>query len=317
MIEIVYVDPGFGNDKIPFAIDRVTGAYYPLYKMAFGNDGEATQVSADNPFPISLHDGDGNPLTSHLNIATGEYILNSHNNHVHHHMVNKYLTQHTVTETTLAVATVMNDYEIEVVSSAGFVINDYIHINTTFVETTHPKIVDITGNILLLDRRLDGVHNIGDPVVKTIIDMALAGQVGTIAAPQEYVMGPPPGEIWHLTRILFSIVHSSAGDLGLFGNIAALTNGLLIRARINGQYGTLTNWKTNADMKTDMHDIDFDTRSGGQGNYGTSGRGTFTETGAIMRLDGDTNDQLEIYIQDDITDLGFFAMKGQGHHETK
>lgn len=234
---------------------------------------------------------------------------------VHHRIVNQYLHQHTVTETTLAVATVMNDYEIEVATSVGFAVNDWIYLDTTSIETTHPKIISIASNVLTLDRRLDKVHSIGDSVTKVIIDMALSGQVGTMAAPQEYVMGPPPGEIWHLTRMLFSIVHGTAGDLGLFGNISALTNGVLIRARINGQYGTLTNWKTNADMKTDMHDVEFDSRSGGQGNYGTSGRGTFTETGAIVRLDGDTTDQLEIYVQDDITALGFFAMKGQGHVE--
>jgi hypothetical protein len=109
--------------------------------------------------------------------------------------------------------------------------------------------------------------------------------------------------------------HAGAGDLSLFGGIPALTNGCLMRARIDGQYGTLTNWKTNENMKSDMYDVEFDARSGGGGSYGTSGRGSFDRTGAVVRLDGATNDRLEFYVQDDLTALATFTMKAQGHLE--
>jgi hypothetical protein len=112
------------------------------------------------------------------------------------------------------------------------------------------------------------------------------------------------------------MTHGSAGDLGLFGNLAALTNGVLLRAKINGNYGTLTNWKTNANIKTDMFDVVFDNRSGGGGTWGTTGRGTFREAGAVLRLDGDTADQFELYVQDDLTTLLTFTMKVQGHLES-
>lgn len=263
----------------------------------------------------ALHDGDGNPLNAYHDLDTDVYVLDVHVADVHNQIINRYVHQHTATETTLAVDTVPNAYQITVASAVGFAVNDYIHINTTAFETTHPKITAIAGNVFTLDRRLDIAHTVGDRVTKAIIDMALAGQVGTLAAPQEYAMWPEPGTVFHITRILFAMAHGTAGDLGLFGDLAPLTNGVLIRVRINGQYGTLMNWKTNADMKTDMFDVEFDARASGGGTWGTSGRGTFTETGAVLRLDGDTNDQLEIYIQDDITALDFFAMKAQGHLE--
>jgi hypothetical protein len=263
----------------------------------------------------SLQDGFGNPLSSYYDADTGKYVLDIHNADVHNQVINRYLHQHTATETTIAIETAPNDYQITVASAAGFAIGDYIHINTTSFETTHPQITAIVGNVFTLDRRLDVTHLVGDTVTKAIIDMAAAGQVGTMAAPQEYAMWPEGDTVFHITRILFALTHGTAGDLGLFGDLAPLANGVLIRVRLNGQYGTLTNWKTNADMKTDMFDVEFDSRSGGGGTWGTSGRGTFTETGAVLRLDGATNDQLEVYIQDDITLLDSFTMKAQGHLE--
>lgn len=266
-------------------------------------------VTETEPFPIALFDGTGNPISSFRG------AIDIHDADVHNVIINQYIHQHTVIATTLAVASAPDDYEITVVSSVGFAIGDYLHINTTSQETTHPKITNIVGNVLTLDRRLDKAHLIGDEVRKAIVDMALTGQVGTMAAPQEYWAGPPAGEVWHLTRMLFSMTHGTAGDLGLFGNLSSLPNGVLLRSRVNSEYGTLTNWKNNGDIKTDMYDVEFDSRSGGQGNYGTSGRGTFTNAGAVLRLDGDTNDRFEVYIQDDITALGFFGMKVQGHIE--
>lgn len=238
-----------------------------------------------------------------------------HDADVHTVIINQNIHQHTAVTTTIAIAVSAGDYEITVADATGFAVNDFIHLNSTSIETAHQKILSIAGNLLTLDRRLDKAHNIDDDVIKVIVDMALAGQVGTLASPQVYFIAPPPGEVWHITRLLFSIVHGTAGDLGLFGNLPALVNGVVLRAKVSGQYGTLTNWKTNADMKTDMFDVEFDLRSGGGGNYGTSGRGTFTEAGAVLRLDGDQGDQVEVDVQDDITALDFFAMKMQGHLE--
>jgi hypothetical protein len=284
---------------------------------------DGTAVDADNPLPVALSDGSGNPLSSYLNPATGDYVLNIHDADVHSSIINVYLHQHTATTTTVATATTGDgsEYTLDIADATGFANLDYIHINTTSIETTHPRIISAspalptTGPVTLtLDRRLDKVHSIGDSVIKVTIDMA--SQVGTMASPQEYFAGPENGAVWHLTRILFAMELSTAGDLGLFGNIAKLTNGVLLRARINNQYYTLTNWKDNAGFKVDMFDVEFDLRSGGGGTHGLSGRGTFKQAGSIVRLDSATNDRLELYVQDDITAINSFTMKSQGHLES-
>jgi len=271
---------------------------------------------------VNLHDGNGNPINAYFNQATGKYALDIHDADVHNQIINRLAGQFTATSTTVATATTGDgtEYTLDIADATGFANNDYIHINTTSEESTFPQIISAspalptTGPVTLtLDRRLDNAHSVGDTVTKVIIDMA--SQTATMASPQEYFIGPPVGEVWHITRLLFSMTHGSAGDLSLFGDITALTNGVLLRARIDSNYGTFTNWKTNADIKDDMYDVGFDDRAGGGGRYSTSGRGTFRNAGAIVRLDGDTNDRIEIYIQDDITALDSFTMKFQGHLE--
>jgi hypothetical protein len=228
-------------------------------------------------------------------------------------IVNTDMHQHSAVVTTLAVALVGDGTErdITVADATGFAVNDAIHINTGLEETTHPVILVKVGNVLTLDRFIDFAHDVGDTVYKATRNMAPA--IGSLATPQEYFVQPPVGEVWYITRLLFSMTHATAGDLGKFGGIAALTNGILLRAKNNGQYGTFTNWKSNSDIKSDMFDVEFDARSGGAGVFGTSGRGSFYRTGAVVRLDGSTSDRIELYNQDDLSGLVSFTMKMQGH----
>ena len=269
--------------------------------------------------PTGLHDGLGNKISSYYDAASDKYVLDVHDADVHHRVVNKLVHQHTATTTTISTASAANDYQINVASTTGFLVGNAIHINTTTIESTHPIITAVTPGtpgVLTLDRRLDYPHLIGDIVTKAIIN--ISSQAGTLASPQEYFAGPEGSEVYHITNLTLSIGHTSAGDMGLFGNLAPLTNGVTLRARINGQYGTLTNWKTNGDINVDTGAVNFYQRSGGGGTHGTGADGAFkARTGAVLRLDGATSDRLEIYVQDDLTALSFFNMKIQGHLEVE
>lgn len=262
---------------------------------------------------INLHDGFGNPIGS-FNGA-----LDIHDADVHNIIINKYTRQYTAVNTTLSVATVGDgtEYTISVADATGFTVGNHLHIDTTSVETTMPVLLSTTAAtgpaVFTIDRRIDLAHNIGDTVTSAVIDMS--SLIGTLATPQKYIVGPEAGEVWHITRLLFEITHTSAGDLGFFGNQTALTNGVVLRAKISNQYGTFTNWKTNADIKADMYDVEFDARSGGGGTWGTTGRGSFNRAGAVIRLDGSAGDSIEVDIQDDLTGLSTFTMKFQGHVE--
>lgn len=255
-----------------------------------------------------MYDGYGNPIKS-LDGA-----VNIHDADIHTRIVNDRFRQHTTPSTTLAVDAAAQATSITVTSAVGFAVGDFLHIQNGTIETTHPQITAIVGAVFTLDRPLDNPYSIGDTVQKTLQTMNV---VGTLASPQSFKVQPYSTDVWHLTRILIEMTHGTAGDNGLFGDLPALTNGVLLRRYdgTSGLYNTFTNWKTNSDIVTDMYDVTYSSRSGGGGSYGTNARGTFTNAGAVVRLDAAAGDFLEILVQDNLSALASFRVKAQGHYE--
>lgn len=271
--------------------------------------------SVQNALKVSAHDGSGNPLSSYFDAITGEYVLNIHNSDVHKRTVNRQFHRHTTPTTTIAVAAAAQDTAITVTSAAGFTIGDYLHIENGTQELVHPQINNIVGNVLTLDKPLDNSFIIGTSVEKAIINM---NELGSLASPVSYKIMPLVGEIWHITKISLAMAHSSAGDLGLFGNLAALPNGMLLRRYdgLTGTFNTFTIWKDNGDIDSDTGSVEFKPRSGGGGTHGTTASGRLQQdTDSIAYLNGDNGDYLELLGQDDLGGLGFFKAKGQGHFE--
>lgn len=258
---------------------------------------------------ISVHDGAGVPIGS-LNGA-----LNVHDADVHDQVVNEYFHRHTGVADTIAVASSKQDTSIVVTNGGLFSVGDEIQISNGAEGITFPTITIIATNTLTLDRPLDHAYIIGATVEVVSTNMAV---LGSLASPISFKAEPNSTELWHVIRFLFSMTHSTAGDLGLFGNQTALANGVVLRiykAEFD-QYGTFTLWKTNSDIKDNMYDVDFDTRSGGGGTYGTTGRGSIKiGTGAVPKVDGAQGDFIELLIQDDLTGLVSFRQKIQGHIE--
>ena len=235
---------------------------------------------------VYLHDGLGNPIGSFSG------ALNVHDADVHRIVINRAFSQQSATTTTFSSAATAGDTQIVVASATGFAVGDFIQMyGATDIEPVHRRITAITGTTFTLDGPLDNSYAIGESVYIEIINMA---QIGTLASPQSFKVKPMIGEVWHLTRILIEMTHTSAGD---------------------NTYATFTNWKTNGDIVTDMYDVTYAARSGGGGAYGTNARGTFKNAGAIVYLDGTAGDYLEILIQDDISSLTSFRIKAQGHVE--
>ena len=228
-------------------------------------------------------------------------------------MFNEYAHRHTGVASTLAVATVGgSDTTITVVDGSVFAADDYVQISNGTIELTFAKIISIAVNVLTLDRRIDNVHPIGTDVEVVTFEMAV---LGTLASPVEFIIKPEGTSIVHVLRVTVSMVHALQGDMSKFGGIAALTNGVLIRQRNNGVYKTLTSWKDNDQIGDDAGtDIVFTTRSGGLGSYGTAARWSFYRFEVEVRLDATTSDQIEVYVQDDLTGLAHFSIKAQGHY---
>jgi len=129
-------------------------------------------------------------------------------------------------------------------------------------------------------------------------------------------MTPPPGLTlsFDVTRLMFTCLADSAVDLTLFGNIAKLTRGIAVRER-NGQINNLFNVKSNEGIAALAYDFTtYAATNPQQGVDGFNSRLTFagqSKMGVVIRL-AIINEDLEVIIQDDLTDLTSFQIIAEG-----
>ncbi len=231
----------------------------------------------------------------------------------HHNVFNELFHLHSGINSTVAAIVTSGDTQVEVASDVGFTVGDAIQINDGQIETTFPIITAKPGgNVLTLDRPLDFPYGIGDLV--EVIHTDLKATAGTLTVPIIHRIAPEAGKVWHLHRIILAMTHSAAATDDKFGSIAALTNGVVLRAYIGGQFFSFTNWKTNGDIIADMYDVTYSDKAGAS-LFGTSARGSFNRIGVTIRLDGDVGDYMDVLVQDNLTTLGSFIINGQGYVE--
>lgn len=119
--------------------------------------------------------------------------------------------------------------------------------------------------------------------------------------PVRFKQGPPPGEVWQFTRMLFAIRDGGSFDSGGWGNrTSPLDNGVTAGVFINNTERNLTPipWKSHFDLAAISYDVD--PQSFGQGDEYVVMRLTFTKAGQNIRLNGDNGDYVWIDINDDL-----------------
>lgn len=265
------------------------------------------------------------PHANQIRSRNGEIIsslnnaLDIHDADAHDVPVNELFHRHTGTATTLAAAVTGGGSApstITVASGVGFADGDPIQIESaTVIEPTFPTIISGGGTTtLVLDRPIDNDFAIGDAVDQVSTNMAVDGST----TPVSFTLLPDIDQTWHIVRFLLGMVHATSADDSKFGSIVGgLTNGCVLRGynATAGQFRTFTNWKTNFDIKMDMYNLIY-TDKAGAGNFGTNGRGSIRDgTGASPKLIESAGDYLELLVQDDLTGLIKFNLKGQGHIE--
>jgi hypothetical protein len=252
------------------------------------------------------------------NISSYRAALNVNSAWVHRKIVNETFHQHNGT-TNLNSAATAGDTSLSVDDTSGFALGDEIKLEETVdgVGVQEIGIMTITNSptgapgTIQLDRPLGFDYTTAAVVSEVITNMAV---VGSLASPEIFEIDPPPGTIWQFTRVMHSITDQTAMDDAKFGGISALTNGVCLRATTEaGRTVIFANWKSNADMKLDMYDVDYSTKAP-SGFFGLNGRWTFTKAEVVAELNGsaDPVQKLEVLIQDNLTDLDTFYMRGQG-----
>jgi hypothetical protein len=262
---------------------------------------------ASNPVQVEIGDG-----IQQVGIFRG--ALNVHQADVHLISINRHFTRFDTATTTVSTASIVGATSLTVADTTGFTVGDFVFINDGSTEEPNdPSITAIAAGApgtLTLDGPLDNAYPISSGVERVDIDMTLT--VGTLAAPISFIVAPPPGETWHILRLLITATDGSAASDDEFISDPALTNGVVLRQNLSTGFKTISNWKTNSDMKRDMFDVEYSDRAG-PSLFGVNARFTFKKIDFVPELIGDNGDFLEILIQDDLTGISSLEVHAQGH----
>lgn len=222
---------------------------------------------------------------------------------------------HIVSYPTLAEDFVADGVSRVLVFSAGhgFSVGEDVVLreDTHFMEAT-VQVVD--GNNITIDTPPLFNYTTAASIERATTNMAVDGSV----TPVVFQVNPPLGVKFHITRVIFFIQDSTAVamDDGKFGNIAALTNGCVLR-RYDGLETSFNvfNYKSNGDLKQRNYDGDYSDKAPA-GSYSFTSRRSFSgqdKNGAAIMLDGDKDESLQVLIQDDLTALDIVSVIAQGH----
>ena len=305
------VNPGGANNRINIILDKIGDIFWPIYKLAFGAEGEATIVDEDNPLPVAHFDGYGNPIRSFGG------ALNTHDACSHHFVYNQFLHYDTATTTTLSVAASSGDNQLNFTDTSSYSVGDEIKLENGSLEPVFFEIKVIVANLVTVNTPIAFDHPIGADVTKIHTNLATAGlTVGaTLADPTIFTSHVPAGAIVHITNMSVVMTDTAAMDFTTFGGMVALINGCVLRAKSDGVTGSYTNWKHNLDLDSDAFPVRYQDKVGG-GEFGLSAVYQIKEaTGSIVYLDGSKNDTFELLAQDSLEGLTNFKIKLQGHYE--
>jgi hypothetical protein len=223
-----------------------------------------------------------------------------------------------LTLTTLTAQPSIGDRIVNVTSSAGMSVGHMLTIfNRDAVRFTNFLIVAINSNAITLDSPVDFAYPVSGTVVNSgNIDMAVDGS----ATPVVFgLRGEAPASTalpvaFDVTRIIFAMETDTAVDLSKFGDLTALTNGILLRKR-DGIYQNILNVKSNLGIAAAMYDWTPHAATNPiQGQDGFVSRWTFggqSKMGVVARLEA--GEDLQYLVQDDLRLIGRFSIMAEGH----
>lgn len=209
--------------------------------------------------------------------------------------------------TALTNDTAIDDIDITVDSVVG-VIAGYIIVIYEGERKFQSIVKSILGNVITMVSPLDFAFTAGAIIHFGIFNLAVNGSV----TPQIAHFMTPPDVKYDIYTINFFITDDAAMDSAKFGGIPALTNGILLKHK-NGKIKNLMLVYNNHGFSEQGCTIEYDPKAPA-GVYGFEAKKNYkVVSGVSLRLVGSTDDDLEIIIQDDLTDLKSFTATVQGH----
>jgi len=216
--------------------------------------------------------------------------------------------------TTLSSGVAVNDKTIEVASAANITVGTYLGVFSGDSDEGRyywGDVLEVSETTITLDSPMDYEYQVGDTVLPTITNMAVNGSV----TPQVFAIQAGDSGIYlDITRIMLSMVCDTQPLLSKFGDITALTHGLVFRYR-DHVYRNLFNWKTNYDIGVYSYDLSvYDATHPVNDLFGLNCRFTYAgqdKHGVVIRIG--PGEAAEFVIQDDLSDLVHLQAIAEGH----
>ncbi len=214
--------------------------------------------------------------------------------------------------TTLASDTAIDNTTITLTDPTGFIDKNIVGVFSSGGEFYFASQIGApAGNVITVDTPLDNIFLSGSNVLRASNNMAVNG---TLNSPQIFQIGPIGADlVVDIVRINGFIQTSTAMDLSLFGDLAALTNGLVFR-KSNGSNENKWNAKTNGRLKLlSGIDLDITDRVPGQGSEGLNVRMSYNgkdKHNSPIRLEA--HETLELLVQDSLSGLEIHNWIAQG-----
>lgn len=221
----------------------------------------------------------------------------------------------TVVQTTLAVTGAIDDLDIEVDSATSIVVGQHVTIfNAEEERVFFAHVLVIASTTITLDSPLDFAFPSGSIIDFSDDNLAVDGSSTT----QIFGLrggGTPPGVDldFDVTKIIFQCTTATASTLSTFGDLGALTNGLILRRR-DGIFQNIFNVKTNGDIADIGMLIIHEASNPAQGQDGFIATLRFAgqnEIGVSLRIG--VGEDLEVLVPDNISGITILKILALGH----
>ncbi len=215
-------------------------------------------------------------------------------------------------------------YDIDITEATGFAVGDYVGIfkDSTIERFYFGEIKAITGSsgpqTVTLDTPLDFNFPAGSTAASFDRNMNVDGSSTPLIYQIE--IGGGSNKTIHLNRIMFQMKTSISTTLGLFGDLARLPLGIVLRkVDENGFIQNQWTVKDNAQLSLLAFDLKFYTASGqGQEGLGTRKTNNGKDRNGVS-IELKPTEKLQLVIQDDLNtaqssaQITEFFMMAQGH----
>lgn len=227
-------------------------------------------------------------------------------------LINLFFQQAKGAATTITANVAIGDTTFDVADATNYATGDYVGVFSGVSGEGRyffAEVLSVATLTITIDTPFDFAFQSGDPTISSTSDLSVDGSV----TPQSFVVTGATDYDIDITRLIFTMSLSSTPDDGLFGNIAKLTNGLVLR-KADGVYRNIFNVKDNGELANFAYDLSYTTRSGGGGTDGLRCRYTFggqSKQGVVIRLSA--GESLELIVQDNLSTLTRFRVLAEGH----